>query len=132
MEVILIFMFCVERRGNSYCFIYFKCLVVFAISIASGISNILPMISMMKLDGTNYQKRKKTLVMNLIFLKLDLTLEIDPPKKPNDESSAIIKKLYEDWKHSNKCCMMMMENCMDEVVYAIFLRWIQQRDFLRR
>ena len=52
--VILIFMFCVERRGNSYCFIYFKCLVMFSISIASGISNIIPMIAMMKLDGTNY------------------------------------------------------------------------------
>ena len=55
-------------------------------------------------------------------MKLDLTLEIDPPKKPNDESSAVIKKLYEDWKHSSKCCMMMMENCMDEVVYASILK----------
>ena len=23
-----------------------------------------------------------------------------------------------DWKHSNKCCMIMIENFMDEVVYA--------------
>ena len=56
--------------------------------------------------------------MNLTFMKLDLALKIDPPKKPTDESRAAVKKLYDDWKHSNKCCMMMMENCMDEVVYV--------------
>ena len=46
--------------------------------------------------------------MNLTFMKFDLVLEIVPPEKPMDESSATIKKLYEDWNHSN----------MDEVVYA--------------
>ena len=43
-------------------------------------------------------------------------MEIDLPLKPTDENNATIKKLYEDWKHFNKCCMMMMENCMDEAV----------------
>ena len=76
------------------------------------------MIAMMKLDGTNYQKWKKTLVMNLTFMKLDLALEIDTPEIPTDESTAVAKKLYEDWKHFNKCCMMMMENYMDEAIYA--------------
>ena len=55
---------------------------------------------------------------DLTFMKLDLHLEKDPPEKPTDDNSAAVKKLYEDWKHSNKCCMMMMENCMDEVVYV--------------
>ena len=111
-------MFCVERFGNSYRFIYFKCLVVFSISTTSSTPNVLPMTAVMKLDETNYQKWKKTLVMNLTFMKLDLALEIDPLEQLIDDSSVIVKKLYEDWKHSNKCCMMMMENCMDEVVYA--------------
>ena len=111
-------MFCVEGLENSYWFIYFKCLVVFAIFTASNTPNVLPMTVMMKLDETNYHKWKKTLVMNLTFMKLDLALEIDPPEKPTDESSAAIKKLYEDWKHFNKCCMIMMENCMDEDIYA--------------
>ena len=53
---ILIFVFCVERLGNSYRFIYFKCLVVFSISTTSRTPNVLPKIAMMKLDGTNYQK----------------------------------------------------------------------------
>ena len=51
-------------------------------------------------------------------MKLDLDLKIYPPEKPIDDSSATVKKLYEDWKHSNKCCIMMMKNFMDEVVYA--------------
>ena len=42
--------------------------------------------------------------MNLTFMKLDLSLEIDPPEKLTDDNSAVVKKLYEDWKHSNKCC----------------------------
>ena len=60
----------------------------------------------------------KTLVMNMTFMKFDLALEIDPPEKPTNDSSVIVKKLYEDWKHSNKCCRMMMENCMNEAVYS--------------
>ena len=76
------------------------------------------MTTMIKLDRTNYQKWKNTLVMNLTFMKLDLALEVDPPKKSTDDTSVAIKKLYKDWKHSNKCCIMMMENCMDEAIYA--------------
>ena len=76
------------------------------------------MTAMIKLDRTNYQKWKKTLVMNLTFMKLDLALEIDLREKPTDDNSASVKKLYEHWKHFNDCCMMMMENCMDEAVYA--------------
>ena len=111
-------MFCVEGLENSYCFICFKSLVLFAIFTTSSTPNVLPMTAIIKLDGTNYQKWKKTLVMNMTFMKLDLALEVDPPKKPIDDISAAIKKLYKDWKHFNKCCMMMMENCMDEAIYA--------------
>ena len=49
-------------------------------------------------------------------MKLDLAVEIDPLEKPIDESSAVVKKLYDGWKHSNKCCKMMMENRMDEAI----------------
>ena len=109
---ILIFMFCVERFGNSYCFIYLKYLVVFVISTNSSTPNVLSMMVMMKLDETNYQKWKKTLVMNMIFMKLDVVLEIDPLEKLTGDSSVTVKKLYEDRKHSNKCCMMMMDQCI--------------------
>ena len=109
-------MFCVEELENSYCFICFKCLVLFAIFTTSSTSNVLMMTTIIKLDGTNYQKWKKTLVMNMTFMKLDFALDVDPPKKSTDDNSATIKKLYKDWKHFNKCCMMMMENCMDEAI----------------
>ena len=72
-------MFCVKVLENSYCFIYFKFLVVFVIFIASSTPNVLPMTVMMKLDETNYHEWKKTLVMNMTFMKLDLALEINPP-----------------------------------------------------
>ena len=49
-------MFFVEVLENSYCFIYFKCFVVFAIFIVSSTPNVLAITAMMKLDGTNYQK----------------------------------------------------------------------------
>ena len=94
--VILIFIFCVERFGNNYRFIYIKCLVVFSISTTSRILNVLTKIAMMKLDGTNYQKWKKTLVMNLTFMELDLTLEIDPLEKPTNDNNVAVKKHYED------------------------------------
>ena len=56
-------------------------------------------------------------------MKLSLALEIDPLEQSPDDNIAVVKKLYEDWKHSNKCCMMMMmENCMDEAVYVSILK----------
>ena len=54
--------------------------------------------------------------------ELDLALEIDPSKKPIDDNSIVVKKLYKDWKHFNNYCMMIMENCMDKVVYASILK----------
>ena len=67
---------------------------MFAIFIARSTRNVLSMTAMMKLDGTNYHKWKKSLVMNLTFLKLDLALEIYPPEKPTDDSNVVVKKLY--------------------------------------
>ena len=90
------FMFCVEGLKNSYCFIYFKYLIVFVIFMTSSTSNVLSMTTMMKLDGINYHKWNKTLVMNLTFMKLDFSLEIDPPKIQTDDSSVAVKKLYKD------------------------------------
>ena len=61
---------------------------------------------------------KEDFSYDLTFMKLDLHLEKDPLEKSTDDNSAAVKKLYEDWKDSNKCCMMMMENFMDAVVYV--------------
>ena len=43
-------------------------------SLTSSTLNILPMTSMMKLDGTDYQNWKKTLVMNMTFYKIGFGL----------------------------------------------------------
>ena len=84
-------MFYVERFGNSYRFIYFKYLIVFAISTNSSTPNVLSMIVMMKLNGTNYQKWKETLVMNMTFMKLDVALEIDPSEKLTDDIVSLLR-----------------------------------------
>ena len=75
---------------------FYKCLVVFVIFTSSSTPNVFPMIAMIKLDGTNYHKWKKTLVMNMTFMILDLSLEIDPLEKPTNENNEVVKKLYKD------------------------------------
>ena len=70
--------------------------------------------------------------MKLTFIKLNLTLEINPLEILTDESSAAAKKLYEDWKHSNKCWLMMMENCMDEAIYVIIPKVDTTKGFLQK
>lgn len=78
----------------------------------------MPMTKVMKLDGANYLKLKKTLVINLIFMKLYMALEMNPLQIPNSESIVKAKKLCEDWRHLNMCYTMMMENYMDGFIYA--------------
>ena len=57
-------------------------------------------------------------MMNLIIMKLNLTLKVEALPKPTAESSANEKKFYEDWEDSNSCCLMIMENHMEESIYA--------------
>ena len=53
-------------------------------------------------------------MMNLTIMKLKLTLKVEAPLKPIVESSANEKKSYEDWEYSNSCCLMIMENHMED------------------
>ena len=72
----------------------------------------------MKLNGTNYKQRVKSLMMNLTIMKLNLALKIEAPPKPTSESSANEKKFYEDCEYYNSCCLMIIENHMEESTYA--------------
>ena len=40
-------------------------------------------------------------MMNLMIMKLNLTLKVEAPPKPTVESSANEKKFYEDWEYYN-------------------------------
>ena len=83
-----------------------------------------------KLNGTNYKQWVKSLVMNLTILKLNLTLKVEAPPKPIAESYANEKKFYEDWKYSNCCRLMIMENHMEEPIYASIPMIENAKEFL--
>lgn len=61
------------------------CIMYFSISLATSTPSFLPITIMVKLDKTNYQKWKKTRIMNLIFMKLDMASEMDLPTKFTSE-----------------------------------------------
>ena len=69
-------------------------------------------------------------MMNLIIMKLNLTLKIEAPPKPIALSSTNEKKLYEDWEYSNSCCLMTMENHMEDSIYASIPKIENATEFL--
>ena len=48
----------------------------------------------MQLNGTNCKQWVESLMMNLTIMKLNLTLKVEAPPKPNTESSANEKKFF--------------------------------------
>ena len=63
-------------------------------------------------------------------MKLNLTLKVEAPPKPNAESSTIEKKIYEDWEYSNSYCLIIMENHMEESIYANIPNIENAKEFL--
>ena len=55
--------------------------------------------------------------MNLTIMKLNLVLKVEALSKPTIESCANEKKFYEDYEYSNSCCLMIMENHMEDSIY---------------
>ena len=68
--------------------------------------------------------------MNLTIMKLNLALKVEVPPKPTVESSASEKKFYEDWKYSNSCYLIIIENHMEESIYASTPKIVNAKDFL--
>ena len=50
-------------------------------------------------------------------MKLNLALKVEAPLKPTVESFAKEKKSYENWEYSNSCCLMIIENHMEDSIY---------------
>ena len=63
-------------------------------------------------------------------MKLNLALNVEAPPKPIIENSTSEKKFYEDWKYSNSCCLMIMENHMDDSIYASIPKIENVKEFL--
>ena len=56
-------------------------------------------------------------MINLMIMKLNLVLKVEAPSKPTADSSANEKKSYEDCGYSNSCCLMIIENHMENSIY---------------
>ena len=69
-------------------------------------------------------------MMNLTIMKLNMSLKVEAPQKPTDETSANEKKSYKDWEYCNSCCLMIMENHMEESIYASIPKIDNAKEFL--
>ena len=69
-------------------------------------------------------------MMNLTIMKLNLALKVEAPLKPIAEISTSEKKSYEDWEYSNNCCLMIMENHMEDSIYESILKTKNAKEFL--
>ena len=69
-------------------------------------------------------------MMNLIIMKLNMTLKVEAPPKPITESYAKEKKSYEDLEYSNNCGLMIMENHMEDSIYEGIPKTENAKEFL--
>ena len=69
-------------------------------------------------------------MMNLTIMKLNLALKVEIPPKPTADSFASEKKFYEEWEYSNSCCLMIMENHMEDSIYASIPKIENAKEFL--
>ena len=68
--------------------------------------------------------------MNLTIMKMNLALKVEAPPKPTAKSSTNKKKFYEDCEYSNSYCLMIMENHMEDSVYASIPKIENAKGFL--
>ena len=83
-----------------------------------------------KLNGTNYKQWVSYLTMNLTIMKPNLVLKVEAPPKLQAESSTSEKKSYEEWEYSNSCCLMIMENHMEDFIYESIPKTGNGKEFL--
>ena len=69
-------------------------------------------------------------MMNLTIMKPNLALKVEAPPKPTVESCASEKKSYEDSEYSNSCCLMIMENYMEDSIYESIPKTVNVKEFL--
>ena len=68
--------------------------------------------------------------MNLTIMKPNLVLKVEAPPKLQAESSTSEKKSYEEWEYSNSCCLMIMENHMEDSIYESIPKTRNGKEFL--
>ena len=66
------------------------------------------------LNGTNFKKWKKHIMIVLGCMDLDYALRFDPPADLNETSTNEEKSAYEKWERSNHMSLMMMQHSISE------------------
>ena len=69
-------------------------------------------------------------MMNLTIMKMNLALKVEGPPKPIAKSSTSEKKSYEDCEYSNSCCLMIIENHMEDSIYESIPKTENAKEFL--
>ena len=69
-------------------------------------------------------------MMNLRIMKLNLVLKVEAPPKLTAESFASEKKSYEDCEYYDSCCLMIMENHMENSIYESIPKTENAKEFL--
>ena len=69
-------------------------------------------------------------MMNLTIIKLKLVLKVEAAPKTTAKSSINKKKFYKDQESSNSCCLMIMENHIEESMYASIPKIENAKEFL--
>ena len=69
-------------------------------------------------------------MMNLTIMKLNLALKVEAPPKLITESYTSEKKSSKDWEYSNNCCLMIMENHMEDSIYESIPKTDNAKEFL--
>ena len=68
--------------------------------------------------------------MNLTIMKLNLVFKVEVPPKSTNESSAKEKKSYKDREYFNSCCLMIMENHIEDSIYENIPHSKNAKEFL--
>lgn len=55
--------------------------------------------------------------MHLLVQKIEKVMEKDSLEKLTAESVDEVKKQYEDLQYVNRCCIIIMESYMNDIVY---------------
>ena len=63
-------------------------------------------------------------------MKLNLALRVKAHPKPTIESFANEKEFYEDWEYVNSCCLMIMENHVEDSIYASIPKIENAKEFM--
>ncbi|CAN6555825.1 unnamed protein product [Malus baccata var. baccata] len=75
--------------------------------------NMLSMINIEKLNGTNFKAWKQKVEMHLGMLEFDITFKLPQPSALTDDSTALQRDNFAKWERANQMSLLIMQNAME-------------------